>query len=348
MKLTKLLYLKDECQYTLLVSILSKKNINECYFWTCELYISGYIKDLWKFIFEIYYTFYNIKSPALLDFINKYYNKWNKKKNILHVLNIIKKLFHSKFCFTVFNHIFTQPTLKSLKGRKPKCISKYKNISKNDSRILLSIYRKRYGDVYHYLSLCDSIRDTKELIEEYINKSLGSNNEDLIPPQNILFSNLLKELFRENGKQNENVKKNAQEKKKLTKQNLNDILKNHTIDKNPRLTLLNRKYNISDKIGCFVLDNINHNKKHDILNNWMYYAYRYSRYWNRIFKKFKINLDTKNKYLEIIDDNTTNFDDFHNCYNIEGDEQSLEIKNKSCVKIKNTSIMQFQKYFMTS
>ena len=57
---TRYLYDKREVEYSLLLSLLSKKE--SAFFWGYELFHSGLIKDLKMLLYKIYYIFYYSKN----------------------------------------------------------------------------------------------------------------------------------------------------------------------------------------------------------------------------------------------------------------------------------------------
>ena len=59
---TRYLYIKDEVQISLLVSILNKND--DAIFWAYELYYSGFKKELLNIIWKIYYDFFVTLNPT--------------------------------------------------------------------------------------------------------------------------------------------------------------------------------------------------------------------------------------------------------------------------------------------
>ena len=55
--LTRYLYITDEVKYSLLLSLIDKKDINSVLFWTYELYYSGREEELFQYIRTIYFDF---------------------------------------------------------------------------------------------------------------------------------------------------------------------------------------------------------------------------------------------------------------------------------------------------
>ena len=53
---TRYLYIKDEVEIALLTNILEKKE--ESVFWAYELYFSGFQKEVFQYLWDIYYNFF--------------------------------------------------------------------------------------------------------------------------------------------------------------------------------------------------------------------------------------------------------------------------------------------------
>ena len=54
--LTRYLYARDEVELSFIASLISGKDIEECYYRGYELYYSGY--DVFRTIWKVYYDFY--------------------------------------------------------------------------------------------------------------------------------------------------------------------------------------------------------------------------------------------------------------------------------------------------
>jgi hypothetical protein len=67
--LTRYLYAKDEVEYALLIALLRKRDLAECYYWLFELYYSGFAVLPW--LHEIYLLFYYAGNPRMADYIEK-------------------------------------------------------------------------------------------------------------------------------------------------------------------------------------------------------------------------------------------------------------------------------------
>lgn len=76
---TRYLYLKDEVEVVLLISLLNKRE--NALFWAYELYYSGFEEELFTYLFQIYYDFYYVLNPGFQEYFIKKYKEWQKYKN---------------------------------------------------------------------------------------------------------------------------------------------------------------------------------------------------------------------------------------------------------------------------
>ena len=75
--LTRYLYLKEEVKLALLIAILKKSESSV--FWAYELYYSGYKKELFCYLWKIYYDFYYALNPSFRDYFIKKQNDWENE-----------------------------------------------------------------------------------------------------------------------------------------------------------------------------------------------------------------------------------------------------------------------------
>ena len=73
---TRYLYLKDEVQLSLIISLLNKKDA--ALHWAFELYYSGFEEELFQHLWKIYYDFYYTLNPSFQDYFVKKYKEWGK------------------------------------------------------------------------------------------------------------------------------------------------------------------------------------------------------------------------------------------------------------------------------
>jgi len=78
---TRLLYIKDEVKYSLLVALLRKTDEDEILFWTYELYYSGFQEETMEYILKIYADFFEILNPNMKKFIQKKNEEWKRTQD---------------------------------------------------------------------------------------------------------------------------------------------------------------------------------------------------------------------------------------------------------------------------
>ena len=165
--LTRFLYARDEVELSLVVSLLEKKNIKECYYWAFELYYSNY--DISQLIWKIFYDFYFHYNSTLEKTIYKNLENYN---NYYNIANIIRKLFSSRISSTVFK--LRQAVLyenysnffKRKPGRPPNWLNKYDKIY---IPLIISINKSNYLNIAFYLyDLVNKSHDTYLIFVEII------------------------------------------------------------------------------------------------------------------------------------------------------------------------------------
>lgn len=73
---TRYLYLKDEVELSLMISLLNKKD--SAIYWAFELYYSGFEEELFQHLWKIYYDFYYSLNPSFQEYFVKKYKEWGK------------------------------------------------------------------------------------------------------------------------------------------------------------------------------------------------------------------------------------------------------------------------------
>ena len=79
LRLTKHLYNCDEVIYSLITSLINKRELKECYFWTFELYYSEI--DVFPILWKIYLDFYFKLNPVLERHFRKHHAICKKERN---------------------------------------------------------------------------------------------------------------------------------------------------------------------------------------------------------------------------------------------------------------------------
>lgn len=165
--LTRYLYARDEVELSFIASLISGKDIEECYYWGYELYYSGY--DVFRTIWKIYYDFYYEYNPGLEPFIRTKERLWRENKKPHYLAVVISNLVPAKSSGRVFVMRQYIERVCSVagnsergfagRGRRPAWCEDY------DSKyrpLLLSIHRKLYREVAFHIHHRDSDAD-KEL-----------------------------------------------------------------------------------------------------------------------------------------------------------------------------------------
>jgi len=89
---TRLLYIKDEVKYSLLVALTRKTDIDEVLFWTYELYYSGFQEETMGYILKIYADFFEILNPNLKKFIQKKNEEWKRASDPAVIGTIVRNM----------------------------------------------------------------------------------------------------------------------------------------------------------------------------------------------------------------------------------------------------------------
>jgi len=367
--LTRYHYILDEVFYTLQTSLIKSKHMREVIFWFGELYHSGFICNLWEFIFEFYYNFCAITYPKYEKLFKKYFN--DKEGEYKNLLNIIIILFESEKNFDVFTNLNLENVCINI-SPDASLLNWCKKMHTNSclrlsviKRFVFSLNGKCYQNILSELKLIkgstenelELINKFKEIylliiryfikyhktcmVEEYSditnNAVLGNHLSD-IPYNNklhILIA-LIHYLYRDEGEINkEDLEYDYINTKLYT--DINDyLMRINTLDCRPRDVLYKKAlYPINYNIGCFKLARfaINYEELKNIyLNKWEFYSY-FSLIWRKRFDKYniKINYNTE----EIIFNNDEEHELFYNEFYYETDELSKNMQNYSIGGIKN-------------
>ena len=339
-KLTRYLYFKDEVCLSLINALLRNKELNECLFWTSELYYSGYYTETWHILWKIYYDFYAIKSPKLEKFIINIYKKWRENQDISYILSVVKN-FHSNA--TASPEVFCMRSLIKIQKKKVAPLNrqhlprdfkyniKYRNL-------LYAIHRKDYNNLAFYIQKYHNMEgDIYCAIISYFKDVHGIPFKNIEMAKKRLESHPYKDkihiiislIFHCYTPGKEIIQRNIIIR--ASADNIIFIKDLNTITIKPLYKTLQfkRLYGISDKIGCFQLDR--YNPKYPEANklfwyHWEYFAY-HSPLWRKRFEKYSIEIN--HKTWEITFNNVDEEEEFHEIYNYEPDEQSKEIQEKS-------------------
>lgn len=306
MNLSRHLYEKEEIKASYIVALLKKEDVEEAYFWICELFYSFSEEETIQHILKTYYDFYYIKNHNMKEWILSH------EITEQNLLTITKNLFRSEFSVEVYKwRVFyeSNPIPTVIYRRMPKKLDKY---SKKAKKVINAIEKRDLENVCSYLIYCS--RDEPVILDEIINH--------ICPKQEIWsrytdkFHILLSEILYYIGDKNERNNNYVIEEKKYNF---------HFIDFSD--LSLTRKYKIQyEYIGCFNLPRVNIGLSvDDIYKNWDVYCFN-TPFWNEKFNEYNGKLiDGK-----VVFDTEENEESFYEHYGYEVDEYPSRSNEENC------------------
>jgi len=320
-QLTRYLYEKEEVEYSLVISLLKKKE--SALFWAFELYHSGFKEELKQIIWKIYYFYYAALNRTLEAYL------FTKLKNMNE--EIIPYIIHNLLVRKWSYDIHLAANQKQKKGNI-KNLLQTKNY-KQLITLLIDVYDPSYLD-----EICDHFGKNIEIERKKFEKSLKMNS---ISPNTKLIVYMLHYYAVSNkipiGR---NLLLQLEDNIELDYNTIECDLTPRGGDKFPLLSkrpsrmILSegRKEMIETDISLFPLKRNVSCIKNALFYRWEYYAYN-TPIWKERFDKYKIKENHEQKRIEFIDDDE--MEDFYNHYGYEPDEQSNEILDKSIGVLSN-------------
>jgi hypothetical protein len=304
--LTNLLYLKDEVQIALLISLLNKNE--SAIFWAYELHYSGFNDELFNLIEKIYHYFFATLNPKFKNFLNRKMNEWRETEDIQIINEIVSNLLIRQFNLDIFMLVQTCVSIKlpsSIDLSKWTKERKYATIAKY---ILHSCTQTEFSE---YAAQENGVKTRLELLVSIIQKCQG------IKPGHNLYLH------------SEYIRPDIGDTPILYK-----VLENHC------------KYGVNESglLGTFELSRPKEHKKlQEVWRiNWLYYACA-SPIWLSRVESYNGKLDHINK--KIIFEDEEKEEDFYNNFDLEPDEQKIETQQKSIPEIPVISFEEFYKKF---
>lgn len=339
---TRYLYNLDEVKYTFIECLLSKKPIEECYFWLYEYYISGFTKETWEIIWDVYYQFYALNYPRMIKKISSYYELYKKNKEFINILHVVKN-FHR---FSVDYKIFLSDVLYSKKLKfifKNKDfdeeIEKYGYESPYEKLLIKSIKVNCYPSIAFYLNKNIDNPELNNLLKRVLNKTITINAN-----YKNKFNQYMFYIMQNDNNGNYYYKREKQKKLQdilISNKSISPIKKErYEISQIYKTLKMHRKYSVSKNIGCFNLSRFNYNLKNMFWYHWEYFAYK-SPLWKKRFNLYKIKVNHQQKVIEFLDEEEE--EEFYEKYNYEPDEQSKETQEKSTLDINRSSFKKWIK-----
>jgi hypothetical protein len=329
--LTRYLYIQDEVEKALLVSILNKSD--DSIFWAYELFYSGIGKKrFFKLIWKIYYDFFAVLNPSFESYLAK-----KQKEPIKNNLKLISTIIQN-FLIRPFNtDIFLLRQLHKIYDLQPN----YENIS--DTKYLEYWIKNNDNNsiLYYILGIEDNYLDIYENIIDILN-NFGNN----LNKNNLLKSfkkykkiNLLVKVLILLSKNKNNISKG---KNFYVIVEPEQVVQYETLKTNFEI----RNYRILKQACICGINDLNYlhlfNLKRDKLTNqeienifntqWLYYA-SFSQIWQKRIIKYNGFIDHNNK--KVIFENEELEEEFRDKYDYEFEEQTLQTKNKVIMNIQN-------------
>lgn len=311
--LTKHLYADDEVELSLITSLLTKRDLEESYFWANELFVSGY--NICETLFKVYMDFYFELNPKM-----ECYMRNNKQYN-----NIIRNLFRMKPTSSVFLlrqwSMHGVPTL--YRGRIPTWCRAY---DKKNHQCLRAISKKEIPNAARHIYSCLDCESLFRDIVKYFELSEGVFEYWNTRKYNDTKHNLLAivvQLLTDASKISET------HKYIISNYKMNDSVI-ETI-KPYNVLSLTRQYIVNSDIGVFKLQRRNIESTRNALRmHWEYYSY-FGKYWKHIITTYGGIACDKTKKIIFPDDHS--LERFYEINGYEPDEQSELIQNQSTVHI---------------
>lgn len=323
--LTRFLYIKDEVEIALLMSILQKKK--DSMFWAYELYFSGFEKELFEFIWIIYYDFFATMNPLFEKYIIEKETEWLAQKSDVIIGQIVENLLIRPFTCDVY--LLQQLNLTTQEEEKD---ITFKN--SNIKTIIEWLTTNKYNIIANYIFSQNTEESLIKVLELFIQaqKQLDSTKKiKKIKKQNNII--ILKRQIVSR------VLETFQKKTKGTRKQFYMIFTEDKVEpfKNVQVYSLKPyrilpsacKHGINDHeyLSLFKLNRDDITNLLDAYhNNWLFYASFSPIWFNRIHQHNGI-VDYEKKQILFTNDDDEEL--FNNSFNYEPDEQSLELKEKT-------------------
>jgi len=337
--LTRYLYIYDEVKLAFLFALLEKQKTAN--FWAYEMYFSGFKKEFIEWLWTIYYDFFATLNPSFENFF------LTKEKDFsdVTVKTMVDNLLIRPFSSDVFmlSKLFEEKEL-YYKAKYLLHLDLTKKVGIQEqikewiqTKDFYSIAQFILGNEYHpftemeiYEQFLQHFSYKTEIYLKQFNKMSNHHDKTLI--KKILLSRIIALFTLKNGK---NVYITVKKEEVEEFQTIDPFLTNMKLYR-----FLNNvcKYSINEYkyLGLFKLSRdslINENKTVKTIYNdeWLYYASK-SCLWLERIQKYSGIQDDNNKTIIFPSDDE--YEDFHNKYNYEPDEQSMELKERVVPEIK--------------
>ena len=342
---TRYLYVKEEVEIGLLVSILNKSD--DAVFWAFELYYSGFKNELFELIWKIYYDFFATLNPAYEAYLLKKHKEFISLDETRLVSSIIQDLLFRPFNTDVFllRNVCSQFEIDCNYHQDTEKItdmqSSRKNlehwIQTNDYRSLgewiLNINKDTIDIIDIYNHCLDIFELTKpKLVKEFTAAIKFTTNTKLNIDKNIILLAKIIQLFskKHNLKKGKSIYINVEPEDIIPYETIigTDELKHYRILEKACICGINDLEHLS----LFKLKRNNYNLKERYWYHWLYYA-SFSPIWLERIQQYGGIIDYTNKTVLFDEDNDELMQEFYYLYGLEPDEQKQCVQNKSIITI---------------
>lgn len=335
---TRYLYIKEEVELTLLVSILNKSD--DSIFWAYELYYSGFKDDLFSLLWKIYYYFFATLNPAFETYLFKKQKELTKSNDVSDdkiISIIIQTLLFRPFNTDIFL-LKTTCSLFEMDINYHQDTEKITHIDDFNKNMRFWLQTDDYRSLGQWLLNIN--KDNIDIIELYkaslnvfeltnpklVKEFISIVNANLCVDKNIILLVKIMQLF----SKKHNLKKG---KSMYVNVEPEDIIPYETIIGSHEI----KHYRILEKACICGIDDFKHlslfklkrnkyNLKERYLNNWLYYA-SFSPIWSERIKHYNGIISHSNQTVLFHDDEL--MEQFYTLYGLEPDEQKEYIQNKS-------------------
>lgn len=320
--LTRYLYIKDEVEISLLVSLLEKHR-EQSLFWAYELYYSGFCEELFEFLWIIYFDFFASLNPSFEVYFLKKEKEWSQTRDAILVAVIIENLLMRPFNSDVYilrNSEYIKDQSVSDDLSKWIKLKDYRSLAEfildvNNGESLEQIYENMLGE-YGDLQKEKRIKQFKTMTKRKQTMS-----------RQILLSRIMS-LFTSNMPKGRNLYMHVEPC---------EIVVYETCD-DPEI----KAYRVLSKVCLFGTNDNNQlhlfplarslvtNLKELYHNDWLFYA-SFSPIWLSRIQQYNGFCDYERK--QVIFQNEDQEESFYDKYNYEPDDQPSELKHKTIPEI---------------
>lgn len=336
---TRYIYIKDEVEISLLTNILEKRN--DAIFWAYELYFSGFEKELFQYLWKIYYDFFAVLNPSFESFFLKKEKEWLNSPNDVIISIIVQNLLIRPFNTDVY---LLSRILNKDKIEKTELMLWIKTYNYE----MLALYIEKSTNIYEDYSIIIDVFEQIFPEREFFKKKLLNNFKIIIKFQGTkvnkkIFLSKVLNLFAK-------TKNVISGKSFYVNVNPSDVIIYETVEaeisKVYKLLKQVCLYGVNDNnnLSFFELNRYNMTKKiFDVYNSdWLYYA-SFSPIWKQRITDYSGKIDFDTKQVIFADEDKERF---YEKYYYDTDEQPLSVKNKNIPEVTyNNSLKEFYEKF---